>query len=168
MGGSDGQISRVRLVDFGLAFKRAEQINSLGRLTDTSVLSGTPLYLSPEQARGGDIDSKSDVYSAGCVLYEVACGLAPFGGGLGELLSKHMYIPAIPLRERVPDIALAFSDLVDEMLEKPPEERPTAAAVVDALTAMGVAQSRQELHFEERVKQSTRTDRMVPASGVGP
>ncbi len=136
VGGTSEKIDRVRLVDFGLAFVKAHTALSLGRLTEEQVLSGTPAYLSPEQAKGIEIGRESDIYSAGCVLYEVSCGKAPFEGDLGELLSKHMYVPAIPLQDRDVKLPHALMQLVDAMLSKSPSERPSskdALAIIDAL-----------------------------------
>ncbi len=168
VGGSKERIDRVRLVDFGLAFlgtgdgKNA----SLGRLTDAQVLSGTPMYLSPEQAKGGDIHIETDVYSAGCVLYEVACGVPPFEGTLGELLSKHMYVPAIPLRERQPELPVEFTELVDSMLAKEPGERPTASEAHRRFQELVQNNPMATATFADRSPQSSRNDRMVEAGQV--
>jgi serine/threonine protein kinase len=166
VGGSAERIDRVRLVDFGLAFLGDGKNASLGRLTDDRVLSGTPMYLSPEQAMGADIHIETDVYSAGCVLYEVACGVPPFEGTLGELLSKHMYVPAISLRERRPELPLEFTELVDVMLAKKPKSRPTASEAHERLARLVQANPTATASFADRSLQSSRRDRMVEAGPV--
>lgn len=163
--GSSERIDQLRLVDFGLAFlgNGDGTKESLGRLTDARVLSGTPVYLSPEQAKGGDIHIETDVYSAGCVLYEAACGVPPFDGTLGELLSKHMYVPAISLRERQPELPIEFTDLVDGMLAKSASFRPTAAEGHERLVRLLEANPFGSARFTDRSHQSSRHDRMVDA-----
>ena len=165
VGGPPGKVERVRLVDFGLAFLEGGAAVSLGRLTDDRVLSGTPAYLSPEQAKGQDINAESDIYSAGCVLYEISCGVPPFDGTLGELLSKHMYVPAIPLSERGLDLPDAFMDLVGAMLAKKPADRPTAAEALETLRAITSGETVARGHGRDRTEQALRRDRMVPAGG---
>jgi eukaryotic-like serine/threonine-protein kinase len=71
--GDDG---RVKVTDFGIA-KAAEATT----LTGTGVVLGMAAYLAPEQAQGGPVDARSDLYSLGCVLYELLCGSPPFGSG---------------------------------------------------------------------------------------
>src|SRR4029077_13219306 len=66
---------RVKLTDFGLA-RLAEDV----RLTSTGLVAGTPLYMSPEQASGEELDARSDLFSLGVVLYELAAGEPPFTG----------------------------------------------------------------------------------------
>ena len=88
--------SSVKVVDFGLAFISAHD-GSLGRLTQDGVLGGTPAYMSPEQAQSEAISASSDIYSRGCLLYEMCCGEVPFVGSVPETLARHMYMPAKPL-----------------------------------------------------------------------
>ncbi len=163
--GTSEQIDRVRLVDFGLAFVKNLTAMSLGRLTEEQVLSGTPAYLSPEQARGVEIGRESDIYSAGCVLYEVCCGSPPFEGDLGELLSKHMYVPAIPLREREVKLPDAFMTLVDVMLSKNPSDRPSSKDAIDIIDA--VTKGTPDLATSRRQSgHASREQRMVAAAAV--
>ncbi len=120
----------VRVVDFGLAFL-VEHDGSLGRLTQEGILGGTPAYMSPEQAQGESLTAATDVYSLGCVLYELACGETPFVGSVPETLARHIYVTATPLDSRelkrpVPD---ALATLIFEMLSKPESARPKPAEI---------------------------------------
>ncbi len=129
----NGMEPDIRVLDFGLAFL-AEHDGSLGRLTQDGVLGGTPAYMSPEQAQADVLTAASDVYSLGCVLYELACGEVPFSGSVPETLARHVYMVAKPLSRRISrSVPQKLSDLIEEMLVKVVTERPTAQMVVDRL-----------------------------------
>jgi serine/threonine-protein kinase len=129
----------VKMVDFGIAklareFKAGQQSR-----TQTGVLMGTPLYMSPEQCRGaGAVDHRTDIYSVGCVLFEMLTGRPPFQyEGLGELVAAHLTEAPPEVRALVPAVPEAVNALVASLLRKPPGERPqTMAEVVAALTAL--------------------------------
>ena len=78
----EGPPQRVRLLDFGLA--RTDHASYSGEsdaaLTEEGVLVGTPSYMSPEQARGKEVDGRSDLFSLGVILYEMVTGVLPFRG----------------------------------------------------------------------------------------
>jgi eukaryotic-like serine/threonine-protein kinase len=133
----DGPALLVRVVDFGLAFI-ADAGSSIGRMTDEGILGGTPAYMSPEQARGKAVGPPSDVYSLGCVLYEMLAGRPPFLGPVAELLTRHAYAPPLGLREfgLTPAVPTDLDDLVLSTLGKSPPLRPTAGQLVATLTAM--------------------------------
>ena len=130
-------VPTVKLVDFGLAFI-ADAQTSLGRLTADGVLGGTPAYMSPEQARGRAVGPASDIYSLGCVLYELFAGRPPFVGSVTETITRHAYAPPVPLRdlELEPPAPAAVDELLRTMLSKSPPLRPTARQVVDAIAAL--------------------------------
>jgi serine/threonine protein kinase len=119
---------RVKLLDFGLARPVAE----VAGLTGTGSVLGTPAYMAPEQAQGRPADARSDLFSLGCVLYELATGQRPFkGNGVLEVLSSlALHEPAAPhaVNRAVP---APLSALVMRLLAKRPEDRPAAAAAAE-------------------------------------
>jgi serine/threonine-protein kinase len=154
---ADGE--RVRVVDFGLAFIAAApgdaDPRALGRLTDEGILGGTPAYMSPEQVRGRAVGPACDIYSLGCVLYELISGHPPFVGPVADLLARHAYAPVTPLRQAAADrdIEPALDELVLAMLAKSPPLRPPPAAVVEriaALTEPGRVPGRSGAHLGDR------------------
>lgn len=134
--GLDGK-ERVVVVDFGLAFVGEAADPRTGRLTRDGVMSGTPDYMSPEQARGTGIGPAVDVYALGVMLYEMLTSRVPFEGEPAVVLSRHLFVRPKPMREAFPELGIpgAIDELVLRMLEKKPEDRPTAAEVRDALAS---------------------------------
>jgi len=116
--------NRVKLTDFGLA-RVAEDV----KLTSTGFVSGTPLYMSPEQAMGEDVDPRSDLFSLGAVLYEMCAGQPPFPGNSALAILRQISDGKLrPLREVNPVVPdwLAFS--IERLLAKKPEDRIQSAA----------------------------------------
>lgn len=109
----------VKIGDFGLA--RAVQAM---RISQTQV-QGTPLYMSPEQILGRDIDFRSDLYSVGCTLYELLTGRPPFVEG--EVLYHHVHTPPARPSTLVPGLSPAMDDVVMRCLAKAKESRVEAA-----------------------------------------
>lgn len=117
---------RVKLTDFGLA--RAEQSV---RLTSTGMVAGTPLYMAPEQARGEEVDERSDLFSLGVVLYEMASGESPFIAKTPLAVLKRLTDDTPrPLHEIVPDLPQWQADLINKLLAKKPENRFASAREV--------------------------------------
>ncbi|MCV7133854.1 Stk1 family PASTA domain-containing Ser/Thr kinase [Mycobacterium hodleri] len=116
----------VKVVDFGIARALAD---GDGGITRTGAVMGTAHYLSPEQARGGPVDARSDVYSVGCVLYEMATGQAPFSGDSPvAIVYQHVHQdPGAPSR-RNGDLTPAFDAVVAKAMAKDPDERYQSAA----------------------------------------
>jgi serine/threonine protein kinase len=128
----------VKVLDFGMAKLNPDE-GPYSFVTDKGALIGTPLYMSPEQCRGAEVDARSDVYALGCMLYELACGRPPFvEGGLGLILGAHVYEPVRPVRELVPSLPEALDQLLQRALAKNPALRqPTMHALSLELTALG-------------------------------
>lgn len=121
---------RVKLTDFGLA-RAAEDV----RLTRSGLVAGTPLYMSPEQASGEELDARTDVFSLGVVLYELAAGEPPFAGKTPlAVLKRVAEAEPVPLRQRNPEIPEWFAHIVGRMLAKKPADRfQSAREVADTL-----------------------------------
>ncbi|MBL9124986.1 MAG: serine/threonine protein kinase [Planctomycetaceae bacterium] len=113
----------VKLIDFAMATKPKTGLMKLfARKTKTQ---GTRSYMSPEQIRGLALDTRADVYSFGCTIFELVGGRAPFtGGSSNELLMKHLKSPPPPLGAANPNVTPEFADLVKKTLAKRPEQRP--------------------------------------------
>ncbi|MGC8875521.1 protein kinase domain-containing protein [Thermus sp.] len=118
----------VRLMDFGIAAGKV-----LTRLTITGVRIGTPVYMSPEQAKGQNLDHRSDIYSLGIVLYEALTGQPPFTGGYETVIHQQIFQMPTPPKQLRPEIPQALSDLVLKMLEKDPAKRPALEEVIRVL-----------------------------------
>jgi serine/threonine protein kinase len=121
--------SRVKILDFGLA-RLAEDDT---RLTLSGMIVGTPSYMSPEQARGEPLDARSDLFSLGCLLYELCSGLRPFHASttMAVLTALATKAPR-PVHELRLNAPKELSDLVMRLLAKAPAERPASAEEVAA------------------------------------
>src|SRR6188508_459581 len=125
--GADG----ARLADFGIARLEAEVLTGpmVTRLTETAAVLGTLPYMSPEQRRGGAVDRRSDLFSAGVMLYEAATGVVPQGA----------FAPPSELNRAY---GRAFDRIVMHLLQADPARRPGAAAEVAMLLASALAPRR--------------------------
>ncbi len=119
---------RAKILDFGLARPRTED-GAL--LTRQGAFLGTPAYVSPEQARGLDVDNRADLFSLGCVLYEMSAGRRPFVGvdTMAVLTSLISEQPRDP-QSYNPDVPPALAMLIMQLLEKDASRRPVSAMVV--------------------------------------
>jgi serine/threonine-protein kinase len=122
---------RVKVVDFGIARAAADDT-----LTQTGLVLGTASYLSPEQAQGLTVDARSDVYSLGCVLFEMLTGRPPFEGDTPVSIAyRHVNEPPPRPRELDPSVPPHLDEAVLHALEKDPDSRfATAEAFRQAIT----------------------------------
>lgn len=117
----------VKLCDFGIA-RLGHDVGLTARLTGTGIAMGTPHYMSPEQIAGGSVDHRSDLYSLGCVLYELATGVPPFDlDDAWAILVGHRDTPPAPPRRHRPELPERFERVVLDLLAKAPEGRPRDA-----------------------------------------
>ncbi len=125
----DGQ---VKIMDLGLALPREAQ-----RVTAPGMVIGTPAYISPEQAQGLPLDRRTDIYSLGIVLYEMATGQLPFNADdITALLLQHVQQPAPPPRLIIPDLPRALESVILKTLEKKIDRRfQNARGLADSLIA---------------------------------
>ncbi len=124
---SDGT---VKICDFGIA-RLGHDIGFTSRLTGTGLAMGTPHYMSPEQIGGVEVDHRSDLYSFGCVLYELATGAPPFDlDDAWAVLIRHRSVAPDPPRDKRPELPEGLDRLILDLLAKEPDDRPQDAAVV--------------------------------------
>jgi len=116
----------VKVMDFGIARAVAE---SSATVTQTAAVIGTAQYLSPEQARGEPVDPRSDVYSTGCLLYELLTGSPPFTGDSAVAVAyQHVREDPIPPSQLNSDISPAIDSIVLKAMAKNPANRYQSAA----------------------------------------
>jgi serine/threonine protein kinase len=123
----------VKVLDFGLAkLTQAEEgaredattLDAREKLSHPGTVAGTPAYMSPEQASGGKVDARSDVFAFGAVLYEMVTGRRPFGGGsTAEMLACLLKEQPKPPSEFVPDLPKELERIVLRCLRKEPARR---------------------------------------------
>jgi serine/threonine protein kinase len=126
-----GERRQVKVLDFGLARAAREAT----QLTQSGALVGTPAFMAPEQARGGAVDARADLFSLGTVFYEMCTGNRPFAGPdtFAILSSLALDNPSAPA-DVSHDVPRVVSDVIMKLLQKRPEDRyPSARAVADAL-----------------------------------
>jgi tetratricopeptide (TPR) repeat protein len=138
----------IKVLDFGLAKVSADDTPSSDgtQLTKLGSVFGTPTYMSPEQAAGRAVDTRTDLYSLGVLLYEMLAGNPPFqADAMVMLLSKHINEPPPPLPGHVDP---RLSQLVMRLLAKSPDQRPASArTVVNELVAMRLSIVPPSLRF---------------------
>ena len=111
----------VKVADFGLA---RVQGDGGANLTQIGVTMGTPLYMSPEQIEGRELDSRSDIYSLGVTAYHMLSGEPPFTGDSPLAVAvQHLNQPPPPLAKRRPDVPPRFAQVVERMMAKKPADR---------------------------------------------
>lgn len=145
----------VYVLDFGIA--RALIASSDERLTSTGVAVGTPAYMSPEQALAdGDLDARSDIYSLGCVLYEMIAGMPPFVGATPQaVMSRRFASPPPPLSETREGVPPHVEDAVGKALSRAPADRWQTAEEFGRALAGGVTS--ESVHRVRRHLESRRT-----------
>ncbi|AWS47785.1 Stk1 family PASTA domain-containing Ser/Thr kinase [Streptosporangium sp. 'caverna'] len=156
----------VKVMDFGIARAMAD---SAATMTQTAQVIGTAQYLSPEQARGERVDARSDIYSTGCVLYELLTGQPPFTGDSPVAIAyQHVREEPIPPSQIDPDIPKWADAIVLKAMAKDPAHRYQNAGEMraDIQRAMsGIPMDAQTMALANNYGSATRT--MQPQPGAG-
>lgn len=146
----DGDDHLVKVLDFGLAKVSVRALLDEGAASPNEVLTrygavfGTPAYMAPEQAAGGEVDGRTDLYALGVLLYEMLTGRLPFDGDdSAALLRQHVVAQVPSIKSRAPGLKIpdALEALVLRLLEKRPDKRyEHAKALLEALDALVLAE----------------------------
>ncbi|MET8083627.1 Stk1 family PASTA domain-containing Ser/Thr kinase [Micromonospora sp. NPDC005237] len=156
------QTGQVKVMDFGIARALASGATTM---TQTSAVIGTAQYLSPEQARGEAVDARSDVYAAGCVLFELVCGHPPFVGDSPVSVAYQHVRETPPTPSDInPDVTPAVDAIVLKALSKNPLNRYQSAGEMRA-DLLRAAAGRPVLATP--VLREAETVAMAPAGGGG-
>jgi len=125
---------RVKILDFGIA--RMAGVDS--RLTQTGLVVGSPMYMSPEQLQGMPLDARTDLYSLGILAYTLVAGREPFQGASSSAVAlQHLQDPPPDPRRVRPDLPAAWPAFLDRLLAKRPADRYALAEdVLDALQTL--------------------------------
>jgi serine/threonine-protein kinase len=132
----EGETARVLVADFGIAA-------ALGAASADGI-SGTPEFMSPEQALGKPLDARSDLYSLGATAFYAFTGRCPFEGATAtEILAKQVTEPAPPLGAAGTAVPRKLAALIDRCLDKDPEHRPVSAQALAEQLAMAIERKRE-------------------------
>ena len=135
------------LADYGIS--RAISAAATEAFTTTGVVLGTPAYMSPEQSAGEPVDQRSDIYSLGCVAFEMLAGVPPFQGASQQaVLSRHQLEPPPRISIVRPTVAAEFEAVIDQALAKVPADR--FANTADLLRALDSGAVSVEFAHEPR------------------
>jgi non-specific serine/threonine protein kinase len=147
----EGNHEQIYLADFGLT----KRLGSVGSLTRTGAWVGTPDYVAPEQVKAAPVDGRADVYSLGCVLYEMLVGEVayPKDNDLAKLWA-HVQDPCPTPSSKRPELVKAFDDVVARATAKEPDDRYARASEVAA--AVDAAMREQRAYSARVAQQDTR------------
>ncbi len=150
----DGAREILKVLDFGIAkVIGAKDEGASVELTGAGSVIGTPRYIAPERLSGGEYDGRSDVYSLGVILYELAVGVSPLGAPgrtPWEVVARHVTYRPRRLLDIDGKLPRSLSDVVERMLDKDPAARPQAEALAQELRAV-LAEVRADPGLTSRV-----------------
>lgn len=157
---------QAKVMDFGLAkIHPTAEDETASMLTETGVAMGTVAYMSPEQARGEKLDARTDLFSLGAVLYEMATGTRAFPGNTtATLFDGVLNRDPEAIRTRRPDVPRELEALIQKMLAKKREDRvQTAAAVLESLRNIGIAPAKTPSNRKTLIAAAS----LILAAGAG-
>jgi eukaryotic-like serine/threonine-protein kinase len=164
---SDGAEEQVKVLDLGIAKLAADPEPRSGKaLTKVGAVLGTPQYMAPEQAIGGTVDHRADLYALGVVLYEMAVGKPPFPDedGAHAVIARHLTEPPPALPASVPEPLAA---LIVELLQKSASARPQSALDVAARLQQSLEQpAAQALPVASGVKTRSKRPLLLAAGAL--
>jgi serine/threonine protein kinase len=147
----------VKLLDFGLA-KLAVDVDQRAERTQSGAVIGTPTHLSPEQARGPDVDHRTDIYALGCTAYQLLLGRPPFEDAktIAALIAAHIHETRAMPRAIWPEIPPQLDLLLFAMLSKDPAHRPTLTQTRHVIASVkAIASTRPRLFSLDGVRAMT-------------
>ncbi|MFT3838689.1 MAG: serine/threonine-protein kinase [Myxococcaceae bacterium] len=148
----------IKLLDFGIAKRTAPGQGARA----TAAMVGTPIYMAPEAADGGVVGPYTDLYSLGCLAYELVTGKVPFERPslMAVIDAHHTYVPPAPEGPGVPP---GLSALILELLEKDPAQRPASIAVMKKLQQLALELDNDQRTSPALHNRATRSTRLRPA-----
>lgn len=165
----EGDPDFVKVLDFGLAKVRIEALvedvsHRSETLTKYGTIFGTPAYMAPEQAAGGEVDGRTDLYALGALMYELLTGWVPFDADdPATILRQQILAPVPPMSQKAPSVKVPASleAMVMKLLEKNPDNRyKDARDLLDALTEVATAEG---LRYEPSMPLARLN---IPSSGL--
>jgi serine/threonine protein kinase len=145
----------VKLLDFGLAKLAGRGEPEAINKTKSGIVVGTPAYMSPEQARGKEIDHRTDIYALGCLAYKMLTGKLPFvADNAMDLIVQQLHRPPPAPDKLARDTPAVLSRLVVQMMAKSADARPTLAVVRQVFRELGVKGERDVTKPKTRPKKS--------------
>src|SRR3990172_4106464 len=158
---ASGQAQTAKLGDFGLAVALDRS-----RMTQAGMMMGTVAYMPPEQALGREADARSDLYSWGCVFYEMVTGRPPFlGDDSVAIISQHINTAPVAPSWHNPEVPRALEALILRCLAKDPDQRPESAAAIPE--ALGVIAETSSAVGRQAVQEANPLDRLAGGIFVG-
>tara|TARA_Y100001934_G_scaffold112420_2_gene137563 strand:- start:37955 stop:38941 length:987 start_codon:yes stop_codon:yes gene_type:complete len=140
----------VKLGDFGIALDQGE-----ADLTNAGMTVGSFLYMAPEQIRGEEIiSSHCDLYSLGCLLYEMVCGSPPFQGmNFAAVFDQHLNGTPLPIDQFAPECPVLLGEAITQLLAKSPHDRPfNARAIQGVMSELKYNWTEDELRFKQEAE----------------
>lgn len=157
----------VKVADFGIA-RLTDDSGPGGTATKTGTTVGTPQYMSPEQVASSKVDGRSDLYSAGIILYELVVGQPPFtaseADGPFTLMAKHVQAPPMPPSVRRPGIDMRLEEMILKSLSKRPEDRFQTGEEFDS--TMARIADRLCPGWQKSLEPGADLSKMVPAAAA--